>query len=149
MVKLPPVVVVLTISGFAGSTMLMSLFPVLDEAIPPVNVLPELVNVIGAAPALKLEVPVTLNAFVCVMAPLPAEVSTVKFPPIVELANCNAPLLVNETLFAPELLKVTAPINTFAEFKVIALAPALKLDVPGTVRMPVWVIAPLDEIVKF
>ena len=58
-------------------------------------------------------------------------------------------LLVKETLFVPLLDNVIAPVNTFALFKVIALLPALKLEVPGTVKIPVWVIAPPDEIVRF
>ena len=58
-------------------------------------------------------------------------------------------LLVKETLLAPLLDNVIAPVNTFALFKVIALFPALKLDKPGTVKIPVWLIAPLDAIIKF
>jgi len=61
----------------------------------------------------------------------------------------NAPLSVTLTLFAPVLLSDTAPVKTFACDNVIALAPALKLDVPGTVNTPVCVIAPEDATVKF
>ena len=44
--------------------------------------------------------------------------------------------------------KVTAPVKALLCVKVITLLPALKLEVPGTVKAPVSVIAPLDEIVK-
>ena len=56
--------------------------------------------------------------------------------PTVEAANTVVILLVNETLLTPLLDKVIAPVNTLALFKVIALLPALKLEVPGTVNTP-------------
>ena len=78
--------------------------------------------------------PVAVIAPVCVM--LPPEVIE-RFCPIVDAAIAVAILLVNETLFAPLLDKVIAPVKTLALFKVIALAPALKLEVPGAVNTPV------------
>ena len=67
----------------------------------------------------------------------------VKFWPMLEAAKPNAVLLVMLTLFAPLLLSVTLPVNALLAFvKVMALVPALKLEVPGTVMMPDCVIAP-------
>ena len=60
----------------------------------------------------------------------------VKLLPTDEAASTVAILLVNETLFAPLLDRVIAPVKTLALFKVIALAPAEKLEVPGTVNTP-------------
>jgi len=56
--------------------------------------------------------------------------------------------LVKLTLFAPLLFSDTAPVNTLAEPKVIAKAPVLKLEVPGTVNTPACVMAPLAIMVK-
>ena len=61
----------------------------------------------------------------------------VKLLPTVDAANAVAILLVRETLLAPLLESVIAPVKTLALFNVIALAPALKFDVPGTVNTPV------------
>ena len=47
-----------------------------------------------------------------------------------------------ETLFEPLFDKVIAPVNTLLCVKVIALLPAVKLEVPGTVNTPLCVIAP-------
>ena len=93
------------------------------------------VKVIALAPALKLEVPGTVKAPVCVIAPV-VDV-TVKFCPTVDAANEVAPVLVKLTAFAPLLLKVTAPVKALAWVKVMAKAPVLKLEVPGTVKAPV------------
>lgn len=41
------------------------------------------------------------------------------------------------TLFAPLLFKLTAPVNALVEFNKIELLPAVKLDVPATVKAPV------------
>ena len=65
---------------------------------------------------------------------------TLKFWPIVDAAKINAILLVILALLEPLLFKVTAPAKLlFAPLvdKSIALAPALKLAVPGTVNAPV------------
>ncbi len=69
------------------------------------------------------------------MAPLD---EIVKLFPTLDAANTVAILFVRDTLFvAPLLDNVIAPVNTFALFNVMALAPELKLDVPGTVNTPV------------
>ena len=60
-----------------------------------------------------------------------------KFWPIVDVPMINPPLLVTLTLFVPELLSNTAPVKLLDWVKVIGLALALKLDVPGTVNTPV------------
>lgn len=58
-------------------------------------------------------------------------------------------LLVKATSLAPELLSETAPVKALvALVKVIALLPAVKLAVPGTVNAPVWVMAPPAVAVK-
>mgnify|MGYP001604378609 CR=1 FL=1 len=111
---------------------LTALAPLLDKEIAPVNTL-ALFKVIALLPALKLEVPGTVNTPDWVIAP-PEEI--VKLLPTVEAANTVAILLVNEALLAPLFDKVIAPVNTLALFKVIVLAPAEKLDVPGTVNTP-------------
>ena len=45
-------------------------------------------------------------------------------------------------MLAPLLLKVTAPVSALLCVKVMALPPAVKLEVPGTVKAPVCVMAP-------
>ena len=51
-------------------------------------------------------------------------------------------MLVIDTLFAPLLLRDTAPVNALFCVNVIGLLPAVKIEVPGTVNMPLCVIAP-------
>jgi len=98
------------------------------------------VKVIALLPALKLEVPGTVNAPVWVIAPFDV---IDKLLPTLDAANTVAMLLTNETLLVPLLEKVTAPDKLLpAVFNVIALLPAVKLDVPGTTNAPVCVIAP-------
>ena len=58
------------------------------------------------------------------------------------LPKLKAELLVRETLLTPLLERATAPVKALLCVKVMALAPALKLEVPGTVKAPVWVMAP-------
>ena len=57
-------------------------------------------------------------------------------------------LLVKLTAFVPLLLKVVAPAKALLCVRVIAFAPALKLEVPATVKAPVCVIGPEDIIIK-
>src|SRR5580658_2865925 len=102
-------------------------------------------SVIALAPAVKSEVPGTVNTPVSVMAP---PLLTVRFWPTVEAARLNAPAVVRLTLLAPLLDSVTAPVRLFAWFNVIALAPALKLEVPPTVSAALWVIGPLATTVR-
>ena len=64
---------------------------------------------------------------------------------MLEGPRINAVLLLIETSFAPLLFKVTAPVKLLLAPLVdrsIALAPALKLAVPGTVIVPDCEIAP-------
>ena len=90
------------------------------------------VRVMGLAPAVKEAVPPTDKAPLCVRAP---EI-IVRFCPIVEAANCKAPLVVSEALLEPLLLRVTAPVKALLCVKVMALAPPVKLEVPPTVKAP-------------
>ena len=92
------------------------------------------VKVIALAPELKLAVPGTVKAPVWVIAPVAV---TVKFWPTVDAANTVAILLVRLTLLVPLLLKVIAPVKALLCVKVIALEPALKFAIPGTVKAPV------------
>jgi len=127
MVEVPMLVAIL----FVNDTSFVLLF-VKDTA--PVKTL-LLVKVIACAPALKLDAPGTVNTPVCVIAPLVDVI--VRFCPTVEAANAVAKVLVSATSFAPLLERVIAPVNPFELFKVIALAPAVKLDVPGAIKAPV------------
>jgi len=115
-----------------------ALAPVLFKETAPVKLL-LCVKVIALAPAVKLEVPGTVKMPDCVMAP-PELI--VKFCPTLEAANCKAPLVVSETGLEPLLLKVTAPVSALLCVKVMALPPAVKLEVPGTIKAPVCVMAP-------
>jgi len=58
------------------------------------------------------------------------------------LPKLKAEPLVRETLLIPLLERLTAPVKALLCVKVMALAPEVKLEVPGTVKAPVWVIAP-------
>jgi len=72
---------------------------------------------------------------VCVMLPLAVKPSVPE--PIDEVPRTKAPLLTKATLFAPLLFKLTAPVNALLKPRLMAFAPALKLAVPPTVKMPV------------
>lgn len=74
--------------------------------------------------------------------------STVRLFPTLEAPSMVAWLLVRLILLVPELLKLIAPVSKLFWVKVIALAPALKLEVPGTVRIPFCVMAPTALTVK-
>lgn len=117
---------------------LTSLAPLLLKVTAPVNKL-FCVNVIALAPTLKLDVPPTVNIPFWVKGPVAV---TVKFLPTVEVAKTKAMLLLRLTSLAPLLFTDTAPVNALARFKVIGLAPALKVAVPGTVWIPTSVIGP-------
>lgn len=118
---------------------MLTLFaPLLFNETAPVNVL-FCVSVIGNAPAVKLAAPGTVNAPVCVIAPL---FVTIKSLPNVDAANIKGVVFVTLTSLAPLLLKVISPEKAFACVKVIGLLPALKFDVPGTTNAPVCVIGP-------
>jgi hypothetical protein len=130
---------------------LTSFAPLFDRATLPVKLLPELFKVITPALPLKLAAPalaawVTAVPAACVMpnpftfnAPLP----TVTFP------NDKAIEFIKLTSLAPLLDKVTLPVNALPLFvRVIALAPAVKLELPDTVNTPDWVNAPVLLMVK-
>jgi len=78
--------------------------------------------------------PIAVIAPVCVT--LPPEVN-VKLRPMVDVPIAVAILFVKDTSFVLLFVKDTAPVKEFALFNVIALAPALKLDVLGTLSAPV------------
>ena len=118
--------------------------PLLESVTAPVKLLlpPLVAKSIALAPALKLAVPGTVSAPVCVIAPFAV---TVRLLPTLEAANTKAVLSLIETSFMPLLESVTAPVKLLPlplVAKSIALAPALKLDVPATPIAPVCVIAP-------
>ena len=91
------------------------------------------VRVMAFAPVVKEEVPPTVKMPFCVKVPE----LIIKFCPMVEAAKSSAPLLVSETLLVPLLESVTAPVKALLWVKVMALLPAVKLAVPGTVNAPV------------
>ena len=62
--------------------------------------------------------------------------------PTVTLPRTKADPLVKSTSLAPLLVRETAPAMLLLRVKLMALFPALKLAVPGTVMTPVCVIAP-------
>lgn len=103
------------------------------------------VKVMPPVVAVKLLLPGTVNTPVCVMAPLEL---TARLPAMVEVARMVALLLVRLTALTELSFKVTAPVKTFAEFKVIAPEVVEKLLVPGTVNKPDCVIAPPTLIFK-
>jgi len=77
---------------------------------------------------------------VAVIAPLSVilpPATNVKLRPMVDVPNAKAIELVRLTSLLPLLVSDTAPVKLLLEPKVIALAPALKLEVPGIVNAPV------------
>lgn len=69
---------------------------------------------------------------------------TVKVPvPTETFPKTRAPLLVSETLLVPLLERLTLPVKTLFCVSVMAAPPAEKLAVPGMVKIPVCVMAPL------
>jgi hypothetical protein len=68
--------------------------------------------------------------------------------PTDEVPMIKAPLLFKLTLLAPLLLSDTAPVNALLLPKVIALAPALKLEVPDTVIAADCAMAPALVMLK-
>ena len=120
---------------FVNVTLLLPLF---ERVIAPVKLLlaPLVVRLMALAPALKLEVPGTVKAPFCVMAPFDI---IVKLFPTLDAANKVARLFVNVTSLAPLFERVMAPVKLLLAplvLRLMALAPALKLDVPGTVKAP-------------
>jgi hypothetical protein len=108
----------------------------------PVKLLPVFVNVIAFAPAVKLDVPETINAPFCVMPPVVAVADKL---PTLDAANNKAMLSVTAAVLLEPLLETdTAPVKLLpVVVNVIAFAPAVKLDVPETVNAPFWVMPPV------
>src|SRR5471030_565607 len=75
--------------------------------------------------------------------------TNVKLRPMVDVPKDKAMESVKLTSLVPLLESSTLPVNTLFKASVMALAPALKLEMPGTVKIPVSVIAPLEMIVRF
>ena len=97
-----------------------------------------------ATPAAKVVVPVTVRAPLSVMAP--REV-TASVPLTVEVPRSIAPVSLRATLL-PFAIK-TEPPKSFALSRVISLAaPAAKVVVPPTVRVPVSLMRPVVEMLK-
>ncbi len=119
-------------------SLILTLFPPeLVKETAPLKIL-ALFNAIAPAFAVSVTAP---PPTACVIAPVslkPTPCSVNVPDPTLEAATLRAPKLLSETLFAPELLNVTAPVKLFdALASVIALAPAVKLLVPGTTSAPV------------
>ena len=82
---------------------------------------------------------------------MPALDVAVNLSPTFDVPSINAMLLLRLALFAPLFESVTAPVKRLLPplvIKSIALAPALKLDVPDTVIEPVCDIAPVLLIIR-
>ena len=91
--------------------------------------------------SVSVKTPVALAA--CVMAPVSViEPLAVRFKaplPTEEVPMDKAPPLTKETALLPELLSDTAPVKLLPLcVKLMAFEPALKLEVPPTVKVPVW-----------
>ena len=87
-----------------------------------------------------------------VIAPLSVNappVVTVRFWPTLTVPKSRAFTSVSETSLVPLLLRLTAPLKSFeALLRVIALAPAVKLEARSASIAPVWVIAPPEVTLK-
>lgn len=131
--------------------LILTLFgPVVDNVTGPVKLLLLLVKVIPAAPDVKLDVPGTASPAICVIAL--SKVAIIKFWPTETVPNINPVTAVffRDTVFEPELNKLTVPVNTLLLVNVMGAAPEVKVDVPGTVNAPICVIAkPLANTIKF
>ena len=91
--------------------------------------------------AVVFSVSVMAPAPACVMPPVSEMLPLAVIPkvpePTEEVPMTKAVPLVKATLLAPELLRETAPVKALLWVKLIAFAPALKLEVPPTVKIPV------------
>ena len=88
--------------------------------------------------SVRVKVPEAEAAWV--MAPvsviLPLAVRFKSAVPTEEVPMTRAEPFTRETAFAPLLLRETAPVKALLWVKLIAFAPALKLEVPPTVKIP-------------
>ncbi len=148
-VPVPPVVLfTLIVTALAVAFVVVTLPPALiEKLLAPAPPLFARNNSVLAPTLIELAIVIPVAA---VMVRLPP---AVKPPEVLKLAldvmeltplpsadkpRLSAILLTNVTLFAPELLSVTAPVKALlALVNVMELAPAVKLEVPVTVMAPV------------
>ena len=93
------------------------------------------------APALKLEVPPTVKAPACPMPALAAVATAVKFVPMLEAAKFK--VLVSVIMAVVPLVRATLPVKLLLAPLVVKSieVPAFKVVVPGTVTVPVSLMA--------
>lgn len=93
---------------------------------------------------------VKVPAPACVIVPvsvrLPLAVRFKAPVPTDEVPMTKALPLTRETELLPELFRETAFVKALFCVKLIALAPALKLEVPPTVKVPVWLMPALAAV---
>ncbi len=135
----------LTAEAARSSALLSTSVTLLPVAIPTVlKLLPALLRVmLLAAPAASVVVPVTVSGPDCVTAPA---VVTFKVPEMVEGPRTRALISFRTTAFP--LVTETAPVKLFALLSVMLFAPAVKVVVPGTTRLPMSVMAPPAATVR-
>jgi len=120
-------------------TKLTAFAPELLSETEPVKLLPVLARVSTPAPAVKLAAPAEAAWVIAVLAAcvMPTPVMFKVPVPTPMLPKLRAEPFVRETLPLPLLESVTAPVKALFCVKVMAWAPAVKLEVPGTVIAPV------------
>jgi len=117
------------------------LAPLLFRLTAPVRLLPACVKLIALVPALKVEVPPTVNAPVSPMPALAAVAIAVKFVPIVEAAKFK--VLVFVMVAVVPLVKATLPVKLLLLPLVVKSieVPAFRVVVPGTTTVPASLMA--------
>src|SRR5579864_5482467 len=104
-------------------------------------------------PAFSVSVKTPVAEAAWVMAPvsviLPLAVRLRLPVPTEEAPRLKAEPLTRETLLLPELLRETAPVKALLWVRVMPKPPVVKLEVPGTVKIPDCVMAPPALIVRF
>ena len=109
----------------------------------PLKALLVFVKVMAFAPALKLEVPFTVNTPVSAIPALAVVATAVKLVPMVEVAKFK--VLISVMVAVVLLVRATVPVKLLLAplvVKSIVEEAALKVVVPGTVTVPLWLIAP-------
>ena len=102
-------------------------------------------SVMAAPPAVKLEMPATVNTPESVIAS--AVVVTVRLLPTPTVPRSSALPAFRTTALAPVLLRFTAPVKALVTVSSVMTAPpAVKLDVPPTVIMPLSVMLPFVAV---
>ena len=103
-----------------------------------------------AVPVFSVSVMTPIVLAACVRAPVsetfPLAVRFKLPVPTEEVPRTKARLLTRETAELPELLRETAPVKALLNVREIALAPALKLEVPPTVSIPACPIPALAAV---